>query len=67
MDGHAFAKSRYEVANENLDKLTKAMKEGNWSDFSAIVERESWMLGSFTCRVKGTRHGMLCIHHVAPR
>ena len=44
MEGHPYAKKRFESAEENLNRLTPILKEGNLDEFGTIVEHEALSL-----------------------
>ena len=44
MHGHPFASQRFVQANNNLEKLTKVLQEGDIDEFIAIVESEALTL-----------------------
>lgn len=41
METHPYAKRRFEVARENLEKLLISLKNGDWNSFIEVVEREA--------------------------
>ncbi len=46
METHPYAKRRFEVARENLEKLLISLKCGDWNSFIEVVEREALELHS---------------------
>lgn len=46
METHPYAKRRFEVARENLEKLLISLEVGDWSSFIEVVEREALELHS---------------------
>lgn len=44
MHNHPFAKERFKQANENLDKISKVLKNGDLKQFISIVESEALSL-----------------------
>jgi len=44
MDSNPFGKVRFQQARENLERLHRAMTEGDWNSFIAIVEEEALTL-----------------------
>lgn len=44
MDNHPFAAARYEQAQKHVAALITCLKDGNWSTFSQIVEKEALTL-----------------------
>lgn len=44
MNNHPFASARFSQAKDNLRKIVKAMKEGNWKIFGEVLEEEALTL-----------------------
>ncbi len=44
METHPYAKRRFEVARENLEKLLTSLEIGDWNSFIEVVEREAMEL-----------------------
>ena len=44
MNGHLFAKKRFQAAQNNIEKLSTILKNGNLDDFVKLVENEALML-----------------------
>lgn len=44
MNGHPFAKARFEQANQHLEKMTAWLRTGNWAEFIKLVELEALTL-----------------------
>ena len=44
MNGHPFAKARFEQAKDHLEKMTEILKSGNWDEFIKLVELEALTL-----------------------
>jgi diphosphomevalonate decarboxylase len=44
MNGHPFAKARFEQAKNNLSGMMKVLEDGNWNEFTRITENEAMSL-----------------------